>query len=78
MLITDMDKEMRMEGNRSRDEIGNNVSRCNARAFVLVIIKHGLTPWVHCHNTLSSHVIIRFYNLYGQNHNINEVILIIT
>ena len=41
-----------------------------------LIIKHGLTPWVHCHNTLSSHVIIGFYDLYRQNRNLNEVVLI--
>ena len=28
-------------------------ARCNARACVLVIIKHGLTSWVHRHNMLS-------------------------
>ena len=65
----------REEGSLDITEAGHAIfffSRCNARAFLLVIIKHGLTPWVHRHNTLFSHVIIRFHDLYGQNSSINE------
>ena len=36
-----------------------------------------MIPWVQRHNTLFSHVIICFYDLYRQNHNINEMILIL-
>ena len=49
---------MRTGGNRSRDEIGNNVPCCNARAFVLGIMRWGTgretVCVVHLATTMSS------------------------